>query len=257
MQKIIRENYGYQKDLIIICSKIPLQKQSQMLMLANLIKPKQYGTDVFRIARNECSDALWIKKRYTKDNRYGRELFYILQSSFLINLAEDYKANMNVLNRADRITYEPDSKAKSMISSLTIRFKHVDCKAALRNLQSQRARNSDSLGQSSKLDEGRYIKQLRQIMLLDKFIALTKYIYYLTKELNQRLALVIENQQTLQKVEKFLIQQQIGYVVYEINMEEVRKGRSYLKFNLNYGCKVCILVREKLLQEYRKCELER
>lgn len=47
-------------------------------MLANLIKPKQYGTDVFRIARNECSDALWIKKRYTKDNRYGRELFYIL-----------------------------------------------------------------------------------------------------------------------------------------------------------------------------------
>ena len=54
-----------------------------------------------------------------------------------------------------------------------------------------------------------------------------------------------------------MIEQQIGYVVYEISMEEVRKGRSYLKFNLNFGCRVCILVREKLMQEYRKCELER
>ncbi len=144
-----------------------------------------------------------------------------------------------------------------MISSLTVRFKHVDCKAALKNLQSQRSRNSYSLGESSKLDEGRYIKQLREIMLLDKFVALTKYIYYLTKELNHRLVLVIEHQQILQKVQKFLVQQQIGYIVYEISMQEVRKGRSYLKFNLNHACKVCILVREKLVQEYRRCELQR
>ena len=34
-------------------------------------------------------------------------------------------------------------------------------------------------------------------MLLDKFTALTKYLYHLTKELSHRLALVIENQQTL------------------------------------------------------------
>jgi hypothetical protein len=34
-------------------------------------------------------------------------------------------------------------------------------------------------------------------MLLDKFVALTKYIYYLTKELNHRLVLVIEHQQIL------------------------------------------------------------
>jgi uncharacterized membrane protein YobD (UPF0266 family) len=94
-------------------------------------------------------------------------------------------------------------------------------------------------------------------MLIDKFTALTKYIYYLAKELKQRLALVVENQQALEKVEKFLIEQQIGYVVYEISMEEVRKGRSYLKFNLNQASKVCLLVRDKLLQEYRKCELER
>lgn len=94
-------------------------------------------------------------------------------------------------------------------------------------------------------------------MLIDKFSALTKYIYHLTKELSHRIALVIENQQALERVEKFLVEQQIGYVVYDITMEELRKGKSYLKFNLNYGCKVCILVREKLVQEYRKCELER
>ena len=28
MEKIIRENYGHQKDLIIVCSKISLQKPS-------------------------------------------------------------------------------------------------------------------------------------------------------------------------------------------------------------------------------------
>ena len=78
MEKIIRENYGHQKDLIIVCSKIPLQKPSQILSISNLIKPKQFGIDVFRIGRNECADALWMKKRYTKENRYGRELVYIL-----------------------------------------------------------------------------------------------------------------------------------------------------------------------------------
>jgi len=49
-----------------------------MLSICNLIKPKQFGNDVFRIGRNECADALWMKKRYTKENRYGRELVYIL-----------------------------------------------------------------------------------------------------------------------------------------------------------------------------------
>ena len=34
-------------------------------------------------------------------------------------------------------------------------------------------------------------------MLLDKFTALTQYIYHLGKELKQRLALIIENQLAL------------------------------------------------------------
>jgi hypothetical protein len=56
----------------MICSKVPIQKPNEMLLIANLIKPKQFGTDVFRIARNECADALWMKKRYIKENKYGR-----------------------------------------------------------------------------------------------------------------------------------------------------------------------------------------
>ena len=58
----------------------------------------------------------------------------------------EYKDNTDLLNRADLVTYEADSQSKLMINALRVRFKHVDCKNALNNFQSERSRNSYSLG---------------------------------------------------------------------------------------------------------------
>lgn len=76
--------------------------------------------------------------------------------------------------------------------------------------------------------------------------------------MKQRTIIVLENQATLEKVERFLIDQQISFIVYEINSKEIgAKHPSYKKYNTNPNIKICILVREKLSQEYKKAVIER
>jgi hypothetical protein len=86
MKKILTQCFSPEKDLVLITAKLPLHKSNLIQEICNILKPKQYGCDVFRIARNECNDATWMKKRYIKDNKFSRELLYLLQSTLLINL---------------------------------------------------------------------------------------------------------------------------------------------------------------------------
>lgn len=49
----------------------------------------------------------------------------------------------------------------------------------------------------------------------------------------------------------------MSYLVYEISCEELKRGSlSYLRFNTLPSIKLCILVREQLVQEYRKSKHE-
>ncbi len=57
--------------------------------MANLLKPYNFGIDRLSIARNECNDATWMKNRYKKGRKLTRELMFILNSTFLVNLLED------------------------------------------------------------------------------------------------------------------------------------------------------------------------
>lgn len=66
VRKILTPDNITEKDLILITAKLPLQRPTELLEICNILKPKQFGCDVFQIARNECNDATWIKKRYLK-----------------------------------------------------------------------------------------------------------------------------------------------------------------------------------------------
>jgi hypothetical protein len=66
MRKILSHCYSPQKDLVLITGRLPLLNPPEMLEICNILKPKQFGCDVLRIAREECSDATWMKKRYVK-----------------------------------------------------------------------------------------------------------------------------------------------------------------------------------------------
>jgi hypothetical protein len=64
---------------------------------------------------------------------------------------------------------------------------------------------------------------------------------------------------TFEKLVKFLNEQIVPYVLYSINVEDIRKGNmSYSKFNVvgPNAYRLCILVRDKLLADYKKCKIE-
>lgn len=39
------------------------------------------------IKSRDCNDASWMIKRYVKDNKFARELLYLLENSVLVNLS--------------------------------------------------------------------------------------------------------------------------------------------------------------------------
>lgn len=64
---------------------------------------------------------------------------------------------------------------------------------------------------------------------------------------------------TFERLAKFLNEQIVPYVLYSISVEDIRKGNmSYTKFNVlgASAYRLCILVRDKLVADYRKCKLE-
>jgi hypothetical protein len=55
---------------------------------------------------------------------------------------------------------------------------------------------------------------------------------------------------TFEKLLRFLNEQTVPYILYSINVEDIRKGNmSYIKFNVagSNTYKLCILVRDRLL----------
>lgn len=85
-------------------------------------------------------------------------------------------------------------------------------------------------------------------MLCEKMPAVTRHIYHVVKELQQRIAVVVENQWLFDRLEKFFTDQQISFQLYDINTQELAaRGSGYSKFNSAAELKVCVLIRDKLL----------
>ena len=85
MKKMLKE-FSVDKDLILIVSKVCLERIDEICELANLLKPLNFGLDPLLVARGEASDATWIKRRYSKSSVHLRELIYLLSSTILVNL---------------------------------------------------------------------------------------------------------------------------------------------------------------------------
>jgi hypothetical protein len=82
-------------------ASLPMDNPQLLLTIANIMRPIQFGIDLLKSSKGEINDATWLKRRYINDNGYTRELYYILTSSFLINLltaTDNDEANRIVSN---------------------------------------------------------------------------------------------------------------------------------------------------------------
>ena len=73
------------KKMILITAKLPLEP-AQIYNACSVLMPMQFGIKIsFNdddrvnfIKSRECNDASWMIRRYVKDNKFARELLYLL-----------------------------------------------------------------------------------------------------------------------------------------------------------------------------------
>jgi hypothetical protein len=87
-----------------------------------------------------------MKKRYIKENKFSRELLYLLESTILVipskPIEGDKKTNKACLSLENRIVYDADSAIIERIRAIDNRFRNINRKAVLNSFQSERSKNS-------------------------------------------------------------------------------------------------------------------
>ena len=88
MRNLLKNKYSASKELLLFTSRFVLQRAPLALEIANILLPGNFGFEAVSIAKGEANDATWMKKRYVNESRHYRELMFIFNSMFLVNLQQ-------------------------------------------------------------------------------------------------------------------------------------------------------------------------
>ena len=162
MRKIIEKEFPKEKDLILLVSRLEVDIAS-LLNIANLLHPHTFATDPLFISRNKTNDATWMKTRYRRDSLLQKELFFIFNSTVLINMLlktapEEKKALYDVPDFMDSVVTIPlKENSEFNLKAIDKRFKKVDKRKVVTSLQTHRTIGTLLTTQTA-LEEENYLR---------------------------------------------------------------------------------------------------
>ena len=86
MRNLLKNKYSASKELVIFTARFIIEKPQLGMEIANILLPNDFGFEAVAIAKGEANDATWMKKRYINESKYFREMLFIFNSMFLIDL---------------------------------------------------------------------------------------------------------------------------------------------------------------------------
>ena len=109
----------------------------------------------------------------------------------------------------------------------------------------------------SQLEESNYWRDQIECLTNVKENQIEKWLIYFTKELKQRVAVVVENERRQKIFEKMFKKSNIKYTVYELDTDLSGEPTKTFRLSNHRNINVILIVRDKLLREVKRYEREK
>ena len=109
----------------------------------------------------------------------------------------------------------------------------------------------------SQLEEANYWRDQIECLTNVKENQIDKWLTYFTKELKQRVAVVVENERRQKTFEKMFKKSDIKYMVYELDTDLSGEPTKTFRLSNHRNINVVLIVRDKLLREVKRYEREK
>ena len=243
-------SFGQEKEMVLFAGMLSLSVE-EMIEVGSIFSPQLFNIQM-------KTDLNW---RYKEENK--RELFFLFESTFLVNLLQENSlisqevSEIGAIYSNNILGVQISKELKNRIKEVDNKYKNVNQKQVINSIQNPRSQGTLQMSSYSQLEEANYWRDQIECLTNVKENQIDKWLTYFTKELKQRVAVVVENERRQKTFEKMFKKSDIKYMVYELDTDLSGEPTKTFRLSNHRNINVVLIVRDKLLREVKRYEREK